>query len=79
MTYAAIDIPLFTSESSDQIVHVVMPNMAYACGGSILDGGRIVIGPSRWAEVTCLDCLGCGQAALAAECQRMQREQADVR
>ena len=61
----------------DPHCHVLMPCMAYACGGDVLQGGTFVLGPSReWDKVTCPECLGLGREALREECQRQQGAQA---
>lgn len=70
---------LWPEHGCDHLWHVVMPNMAYACGQDILDpAGHGIIGPSldRWERVTCPECLAPGREALAAECHRIQRRQA---
>jgi hypothetical protein len=74
------DLTLFdlpTRPTSD-LVHVLMPCMAFACGRSILtDGGSFIVGPSQgWERVDCADCLAIGRDELAAECRRQQSDQA---
>lgn len=59
-------------------VHVLMPNMAYACGLTVLDfpagQGRFVVGAGedRWDDVTCPECRAPGRDALLADSRRMQ-------
>jgi hypothetical protein len=59
-------------------VHVLMPNMAYACGLTVLDfrpgHARMIVGPSeeRWDTVTCPECRAPGREALAAQSRRQQ-------
>ena len=55
--------------------HVLLPNMSYACGGSILtkDGGFTVgVGAGQWDDVTCPECRGYGRDYLAAVCRYQQ-------
>jgi hypothetical protein len=59
--------------------HVLMPNMVYACGGSILDdepkpqgGRRYQIGVEDWSAVTCPDCLAFGEVDVRNMINRQQ-------
>lgn len=66
-------------EGSPEHRHVLMPNMAYACGGSILTKrGGFTVGTSLWQRVTCPVCRGLGRAFLATECKRQQGNQERV-
>lgn len=66
-------------EGTGDVTHVLMPNMAYACGGSILTkAGHFTVGPHLWDAVTCPGCRQQGHDALAAECREQQGRQADV-
>ena len=79
MRYAEDDAPLFVEPAStSDLIHVVMPSMGYACGGTMLeDGGGFIIGPLPfWDRVTCPDCLAPGIDALVEECRRQQSDQA---
>lgn len=61
--------------------HVLLPNMAYACGGSIqTKQGGFVVGAAgdNWARVGCPDCRAIGQDTILAEQQAQQGRQADV-
>lgn len=60
--------------------HVLMPNMAYACGGNPLtkQGGFMFLGLDNFAEVGCADCRAVGRDALFAEQRAMQGRQAVV-
>lgn len=60
--------------------HVLLPNMGYACGGSILDkqGGFLFLGLHNFAEVGCPECRAIGHDALLAEQKAQQGRQADV-
>lgn len=72
-------LALLSPADVDERVHVVMPCMGYACGGSLLDGGNFVIGPlPYWDRVTCPDCRAIGVDDLVAECRRQQSDQAGV-
>ena len=57
--------------------HVLMPNMGYACGGSILtkQGGFMFLGPDNWHEVGCPECRGLGHAELLEEQHAQQGRQ----
>lgn len=62
-----------------EVTHVLMPNMAYACGGSILTKrGHFTVGITTWDAVTCDDCRTTGEDVLRAEIRAMQGRQADV-
>ena len=57
--------------------HVLMPSMAYACGGDIVSvGGHFQIGIKKWAKITCPKCRACDPDELRAEMRRQQRAQA---
>lgn len=43
--------------NGDCLHHVLMPNMAWACGGSITTKGGHIEFLSGWQNVTCPDCL----------------------
>ena len=60
--------------------HVLLPNMAYGCGGSILtkQGGFVVGAAGDFDRVGCPDCRAIGQAALLEEQAAQQGRQADV-
>ncbi len=57
--------------------HVLMPNMAYACGGSILtkQGGFVVGASGDFTLVGCPECRDLGQDALLAEQAAQQGRQ----
>lgn len=66
---------------SEAATHVLMPNMAYACGGNILTKkGRFRVGANgdNWLSITCPDCLAFGQESITRESRRQQGSQADV-
>ena len=66
-------------EGSADIRHVLMPNMAYACGGSILTKrGHFTVGITTWDAVTCEECRAHGEDSLRAEMRAMQGRQAGV-
>lgn len=68
-----------TREGDADARHVLMPNMAYACGGNILTKrGVFTVGVSDWAKVTCPDCRAHGEAELRADIRAMQGRQAGV-
>lgn len=54
--------------------HVLLPNMSYACGGSILTktGGFMFIGPDNFADIGCPDCAAIGHDELRTEVRRQQ-------
>lgn len=68
-------------EGSDPtVVHVLMPNMAYACGGSILTKvGTFVVGARPWSRVTCPDCVALGESTLLEESLAQQGRQQEIR
>lgn len=69
----------FDPRAGDDTTHVLMPNMAYACGGNILTKrGHFTVGITTWEAVTCADCRTEGEPALRAECRAMQGRQASV-
>lgn len=63
-------------------VHVLMPNMAYACGGGPLglaDGGprglfRVGTNASEWPQVTCPECRAGGLREVLERTHRQQVE-----
>lgn len=70
-------------------VHLVMPNMDYACGGNLVDGlpdggppGKWRLGgpgtDAGWAEITCPDCRAPGRRALARAIHRQQKPESHV-
>jgi hypothetical protein len=68
-------------EGADNNVHVLMPDMSYACGGSILTkrgGFRVGVAGDNWGKVTCRTCRSFGRDALRDESRAMQGRQADV-
>lgn len=66
-------------EGDEHAVHVLLPDMSYACGGSILTKrGHFTVGAHRWDEVTCPDCRVHGQDVLLEESRAMQGRQADM-
>lgn len=75
---------LFDLEPTDErigpdVTHVLMPDMSYACGGSILTKrGHFQVGINDWATIDCAECRHFGEQALRAEMRRQQGHQADV-
>ena len=67
-------------EGNPDLTHVLMPNMAYTCGGSILTKrGTFVVGVGgTWDRVTCPDCRAVGLEQIQAEIAAQQGRQADV-
>lgn len=66
-------------EGDPESVHVLMPSMAYACGGSILTKrGHFTVGASEWSRVTCPDCRALGRDGLIEEQRAQQGRQAGV-
>jgi hypothetical protein len=73
--------PVDEREGSARNTHVLLPDMSYACGGSILTKRghfRVGVGGGNWAKVTCAECRSIGEDVLAAESRAMQGRQADV-
>ena len=67
------------TREGDDATHVLMPNMAYACGGNILTKrGHFTVGIMTWEAVTCAACREHGEATLRAEMRAMQGRQAGV-
>jgi hypothetical protein len=65
--------PPDSREGGADAVHVLMPNMAYACGGNILTKrGTSRCGPWSWDEITCPDCRALGREPLLREVARQQ-------
>jgi hypothetical protein len=57
--------------------HVLMPCMAYACGGDIVSkGGHFQVGINDWSAVSCPDCRALDPDALRVEMRRQQGAQA---
>lgn len=55
------------------VVHVLLPNMSYACGGNILTKrGTSRCGTTDWDRITCPDCLAFGHEVLTEAVCRMQ-------
>lgn len=75
---------LFDLEPADErtgpdAAHVLMPDMSYACGGSILTKrGHFQVGIRDWAAIDCAECRQYGEDELRAEMRRQQGRQADV-
>lgn len=75
---------VLAAEDSPDVVHMVLPSFATACGRDFLDVCRTgeVKGAKLWTlssqQVTCSDCLARGREAggLSALCQRISRNQA---
>lgn len=76
------DLALFEldgREGDARLTHVLMPNMAYACGGNILSkAGRFQVGVHDWPAITCPACREAGRPALEHEIRAMQGRQAEV-
>ena len=66
-----------TREGDPTLTHVLMPNMAYWCGGSILaKAGTFVVGVGgNWGQVTCPECRAGGKEAIQAETAAQQGRQ----
>lgn len=61
------------------VTHVLMPNMAYACGRNMLDhGGRFQTGINDWPAITCPECSTLDPDELRTEIRAQQGRQADV-
>ena len=72
------DLPLPESREGDPtLTHVLMPNMAYWCGGSILTkAGTFVVGVGgNWGQVTCPECRAGGKETIQAEIAAQQGRQ----
>lgn len=53
--------------------HALMPNMAYACGETILTiGGHFEIGTNNYTAVTCTDCRAQGIERIRWRTRRQQ-------
>lgn len=74
---------LFEIDDREQTTgpHVLLPNMAYACGGNILTktGGFMFLGADNFAEIGCADCAAIGHDALLTEQRAQQGRQEDAR
>lgn len=61
---------------TEQPIHVLMPCMLFACGGSMLDrlhrGFVLGTNDELWATVDCPDCRALGQEAIRAASRRQQ-------
>jgi len=81
MSEALFDLePADDREGDPNVTHVLMPNMAYWCGGSILTKrGHFVVGVAgNWERVTCPECREAGPEVIQAEIAAQQGRQADV-
>lgn len=58
------DHALFDLVEKDERTHVLMPNMAYACGLTPLDGGHFQVGISDWSKIDCRDCQAWGETGI---------------
>lgn len=59
------------------VTHVLMPNMAYTCGGNILTvHGHVQVGVRDWSLVTCAECQAIGEQTIRDECRAQQGRQA---
>jgi hypothetical protein len=59
------------------LTHVLMPCMAYACGGDIVTkGGHFVFSPHERDQLTCPECLALDPGQLEVEMRRQQEVQA---
>ena len=69
--------PADTREGDPTVTHVLMPNMAYWCGGSILTkAGAFVVGVGgNWSQVTCPVCRAGGKETIQAEIAAQQGRQ----
>jgi hypothetical protein len=76
----SLDAALFDVDDREPAIgpHVLMPNMSYGCGGSILTKqGGFVVGAAgdNWPRVGCPECRAIGQDALLAEQAEQQGRQ----
>lgn len=69
---------LFTVGPTSNLTHVLMPCMAYACGGDIVTkGGHFVFDPvGERGKVDCPECRALDPDALVVEMRRQQGRQA---
>lgn len=69
--------PADAREGDPSLTHVLMPNMAYWCGGSILTkAGTFVVGiGGNWGQVTCPECRAGGKDAIQVEIAAQQGRQ----
>lgn len=67
-------LPKAERSGQDTDVHVLMPTMAYACGGSILTakGKSVFSALTEWHAVTCQACLAIGQELIWRAAKRSQ-------
>ncbi|MCX6399246.1 MAG: hypothetical protein NTX33_04845 [Propionibacteriales bacterium] len=71
MTYGD-DVPLFSDSVESDLNHVLMPNMAWACGGNIVTKGGHIRFLDKWDEVTCPECIAEGVDSIRARTRRQQ-------
>lgn len=65
-------LSLFNDRIESDLHHILMPNMAWACGGSIATKGGHIEFLSGWDNVTCPDCLSEGRASIFLRSRRQQ-------
>lgn len=76
---ALFDLEPVDDRSGPDVTHVLMPDMSYACGGSVLTKrGHFQVGISNWAAIDCNGCREPGESTLRLEIRAMQGRQADV-
>lgn len=75
-----LDQPRPAPVPGDDLTHVLMPCMGYACGESILTvRGHFVMGvylEKDWDAIDCPQCRACGRDEIRAEMGRQQGRQA---
>lgn len=73
-------IPKIDRSGSDADVHVLMPTMAYACGGSILTtkGRSVFSAITEWDAVTCNGCRELGQELIWRSARHSQGHDPDT-
>ncbi|WP_182379811.1 hypothetical protein [Nocardioides sp. WS12] len=75
MTYSDDDSPLFSDKIESDLNHILMPNMAWACGGNIVTKGGHIKFLNKWDEVTCPECIAEGRDAISARTRRQQGQE----
>lgn len=71
-SFSAEDSALFSDRVESDLRHILMPNMAWACGGDIVTKGGHIEFLNGWDKVTCPDCIALGRDSISKRTQAQQ-------